>query len=95
MPARLPPDIRHLSNIELEKALLRFAITAEFECINAYEEILSLVRETSFRSDIIRILGEEKQHAAILQEMLSKRDNIPAAEPFKRFKYEIDPQMYY
>jgi rubrerythrin len=79
MPQSLPDNIRSLEKEELEMAVLRVAIMAEFDCINTYEQILTLIKEGELRCELMRILDEDKAHAQRLQEMLFGMDKPPVA----------------
>ena len=81
MSPELPDNIRMLGKEELDKAVLRVAIMSEFDCINTYEQILTLVGEGALREDLLRILSEDKSHAADLQDMLFKRDLLDRKKP--------------
>ena len=76
MSTQLPDNIRMLEKEELDMATLRVAIMAEFECINTYEQILTLLPEGELKTALIRIMEEDKAHARELQNKLSQKDTV-------------------
>jgi rubrerythrin len=84
MSPQIPDNIRMLGDEELNMAVLRVAVMAEFDNINTYEQILAVVRDEPLRRVFLRLIGEEKLHAAELQDLLMKKDAPPvklAPEP--------------
>ncbi len=90
---QLPDNIRFLEKDELEMAALRVAIMAEFDCINTYEQILTLVKEGELKNELIRLLADDKAHAEVLQGMLSKRDVEEKKKPGREIP-EIDEEHF-
>jgi rubrerythrin len=81
MSPELPDNIRMLGKEELDKAVLRVAIMSEFDCINTYEQILTLVKEGEIRAALLRILDEDKAHALSLQDLLAELDLPKKSKP--------------
>jgi rubrerythrin len=90
---QLPDNIRFLEKSELDQAVLRVAIMAEFDCINTYEQILALVKEGELRDILLQILSEDKAHAQALQDNLSRRDK-PEREPSEAPVPNMDEGSY-
>ncbi len=95
MSPQLPENIRRLGKEELEKAVLRVAIMSEFDSINTYEQIISLLDDGELKAVFLRLINEDKAHAEELQEQLSKRDNVAKSESPKIPEYDDDSYQYY
>lgn len=89
MLSQIPFDSKNIKKEDLVKEVLRFAIIAELDAINLYEQLAA----TTDREDIKRVFQdiakEEKTHAGEFQAMLLKEDKEQAVE-LESGKKEVD-----
>ena len=94
MSPQLPENIRRLGKDELEKAVLRVAIMDEFDSINTYEQVVSILEDEGLRELFLRLIDEHKAHAEELQKMLNERDQPAARKPEGPEVPEYDENSY-
>lgn len=74
MFSEVPIDIDRIDIKNLDKEILRVAIMAEFDAINAYEEMAFLTDDEEIKAVLLDIAREEKVHVAMFQTVLMEVD---------------------
>lgn len=80
MLSQIPFDSKNIKKEDLVKEVLRFAIIAELDAINLYEQLAATTDREDIKKVFQDIAKEEKTHAGEFQAMLLKEDKEQAAE---------------
>lgn len=68
------PEIRELSGVERDKAMLRLGIVAELDAVNLYEEMAALCESEDARDVFLSVANEEKAHVGEFEFLLEHFD---------------------
>jgi rubrerythrin len=68
--SKIPIDLEKIKKADLNKEILRVAISAEFDAINLYEQMAALTEEKNLRAILKDIAKEEKTHVGEFQALL-------------------------
>jgi len=74
MLAQTPVDFTKIKPENLNQEILRWAIMAEFDAINFYEQMAALTTDEDIRKVLLDIAREEKTHVAEFETMLHRWD---------------------
>ena len=80
MLSKIPIAIDPAGKEDRDKEVLRWAIIAELDAINLYEQMAALVRNDDIRMILLDVAREEKTHVGEFQAMLLKVDSAHAEE---------------
>ena len=87
--AKLPIDIGKIGKEDLERELLRFAIIAELDAVNLYEEMANLTDNEDIKAVLLDVAQEEKTHAGEFQTLLLMFDEEQVQE-LEKGKKEVE-----
>jgi rubrerythrin len=74
MLGQTPVDFTKVKPENLNKEILRWAIMAEFDAINFYEQMAALTTDEDIRKVLLDIAREEKTHVGEFETMLHRFD---------------------
>ncbi len=74
MFSEIPIDLKAIEPEDIDKEVLRVAIMAEFDAINAYEQMASMTDDQDLKTILLDIAREEKIHVAMFQTVLMETD---------------------
>lgn len=80
MFSKVPFDLSSLEEEDLEKQLLRIAISAELDAINLYEQLAALAEDENLKVLFYEIAREEKTHVGEFLSLLLEKDEEQAVE---------------
>jgi len=72
--SEIPIDLKAIEPEDIDKEVLRVAIMAEFDAINAYEQMASMTDDQDLKTILLDIAREEKIHVAMFQTVLMETD---------------------
>lgn len=87
--SKLPIDIGKIGKEDVERELLRFAIIAELDAVNLYEEMANLTDNKDFKAVLLDVAQEEKTHVGEFQTMLLRFDEEQVQE-LEKGKKEVE-----
>ncbi|MEN6592003.1 MAG: ferritin family protein [Methanobacterium sp.] len=87
--AKLPIDIGKIGKEDLERELLRFAIIAELDAVNLYEEMANLTDNEEIKAVLLDVAQEEKTHVGEFQTLLLMFDEEQVQE-LEKGKKEVE-----
>jgi rubrerythrin len=88
MLAQTPVDFTKVKPENLNKEILRWAIMAELDAINFYEQMAALTTDEDIRKVLLDIAREEKTHVAEFETMLLRCD-AEQVEEYEHARKEI------
>jgi rubrerythrin len=74
----VPIDLSQIPQEDMDKEILRAAIVAEYDAINAYEQMVNMTDDEVIIKLFEHVISEEKRHVAELQEILKEIDSEQA-----------------
>ena len=74
MLSKIPIDLERIKKDDVDKEILRFAIIAELDAINLYEQMADMTRNANIRKVLLEIAREEKTHVGEFQTLLLIED---------------------
>jgi len=80
MLSKIPIDLQKTKRDDLDKEILRFAIIAELDAINLYEQMADMTRNRNIRKVLLDIAREEKTHVGEFQALLLSEDKEQVQE---------------
>jgi len=80
MLSKIPIDIQKIRKDALDKEILRFAVIAELDAINLYEQMADMTRNVNIKKVLLDIAREEKTHVGEFQTLLLKEDKEQVQE---------------
>ena len=80
MLSKIPIDLQKTKRDDLDKEILRFAIIAELDAINLYEQMADMTRNRNIRKVLLDIAREEKTHVGEFQTLLLIEDKEQVQE---------------
>ncbi|MCX7703847.1 MAG: rubrerythrin [Planctomycetota bacterium] len=89
MLSHIPFDLSKMKKEDLDREILRFAIIAELDAINLYEQLASLTTNKKIKKVFLDIAKEEKTHFGEFQTLLLREDEEQVKE-IEEAKAEID-----
>ena len=78
--SKLPIDIGKIGKEDVDRELLRFAIIAELDAVNLYEEMANMTDNGDFKAVLLDVTQEEKTHVGEFQTMLLRMDEEQVTE---------------
>ncbi len=87
--AKLPIDIGKIGKGDIERELLRFAIIAELDAVNLYEEMANLTDNEDIKAVLLDVAQEEKTHVGEFQTLLLMFDEEQVQE-LEKGKKEVE-----
>lgn len=87
--AKLPIDIGKIGKEDIERELLRFAIIAELDAVNLYEEMANLTDNEDIKAVLLDVAQEEKTHVGEFQTLLLRFDEEQVQE-LEKGKKEVE-----
>jgi len=78
--SKLPIDIDKIGKEDVDRELLRFAIIAELDAVNLYEQMANLTDNEDFKAVLLDVAQEEKTHVGEFQAMLLRIDEEQVTE---------------
>lgn len=80
MLSRTPIELSKIGKKELNMEILRFAIIAELDAINLYEQMAAQTDDANMKKVLLDVASEEKTHMGEFQAMLLKIDKEQVKE---------------
>jgi len=80
MLSQTPIELSKIGKKELNMEILRFAIIAELDAINLYEQMAAQTNDVNLKKILLDVAGEEKTHVGEFQAMLLKIDKEQVKE---------------
>ncbi|MFN3505137.1 MAG: ferritin family protein [Caldimicrobium sp.] len=80
MFSNVPFDLSSLEEEDLERQLLRIAISAELDAINLYEQLAALAEDENLKALFYEVAREEKTHVGEFMTLLLEKDEEQAEE---------------
>ena len=80
MLSQTPIELSKIGKKELNMEILRFAIIAELDAINLYEQMAAQTSDANLKKILLDVAGEEKTHVGEFQAMLLKIDKEQVKE---------------
>ena len=80
MLSKIPIDLKKIRKERLDKEILRFAIIAELDAINLYEQMADMTPSAKIRKVLLDIAREEKTHVGEFQTLLLIEDKEQVQE---------------
>jgi len=80
MLSQTPIELSKIGKKELNMEILRFAIIAELDAINLYEQMAAQTNNANLKKILLDVAGEEKTHVGEFQAMLLKIDKEQVKE---------------
>ena len=80
MLSKIPIDLQKIKKDNLDKEILRFAVIAELDAINLYEQMADMTRNVNIKKVLLDISREEKTHAGEFQTLLLMEDKEQVQE---------------
>ena len=80
MLSQIPVDFTKVKKENLNKEILRWAIMAELDAINLYEQMAAMAQKKEIRRILLDIAREEKTHVGEFQALLLRKDREQAEE---------------
>ncbi len=74
MFAKEPIDLDKISDDSTDKEILRFALAAELDAINFYEQMAEYTDDEDLKKILLDVAAEEKEHVGEFQTLLLDRD---------------------
>lgn len=74
MLSKIPFDLSKIEEEDLDKQILRVAISAELDAINLYEQLAALTEDENLKEVLLDIAREEKTHVGEFLTMLLMKD---------------------
>lgn len=87
--SKLPIDISKIGKEDVDRELLRFAIIAELDAVNLYEEMAYMTDNPDFKVVLLDVAQEEKTHVGEFQTMLLRLDEEQVIE-LEKGKKEVE-----
>jgi len=72
--AKEPIDLDKISDDSTDKEILRFALAAELDAINFYEQMAEYTDDEDLKKILLDVAAEEKEHVGEFQTLLLDRD---------------------
>lgn len=72
--AKNPVDLKELDSDVRDMEILRFAISAEIDAINLYEQMASTTENKDIKETLLNIAKEEKTHIGEFESLLLELD---------------------
>lgn len=72
--AKEPIDLDKISDDFTDKEILRFALAAELDAINFYEQMAEYTDDEDLKKILLDVAAEEKEHVGEFQTLLLDRD---------------------
>ncbi|MFO7793056.1 MAG: ferritin family protein [Candidatus Saliniplasma sp.] len=88
MFAKEPIDLKKLKKENSDKEILRFALAAELDAINFYEQMADYTENDHLKQVLLDVAEEEKEHVGEFQTLLLKLDK-QQVEMLKEGKEEV------
>ena len=92
MLAAEPIDLQKLTNQDVDKEILRLAMSAELDAISLYEQLAAKTKNANVRLIFLDIAREEKTHMGEFQTLLLKLDKEQASE-LKKGQKEVEEKI--
>jgi len=80
MLSKIPIDLQKIKKDNLDKEILRFAVIAELDAINLYEQMADMTRNVNIKKVLLDISREEKTHVGEFQTLLLMEDKEQVQE---------------
>jgi rubrerythrin len=74
MLSKIPIDLKKVKKEDIDKEVLRAGIIAEYDAINLYEQMASMVKDGKVKKILLDIAKEEKAHVGEFQTLLLQKD---------------------
>ena len=80
MFSKVPIDLEEVSEVDIDKEMLRAALMAEFDAINLYEQMAAKTNDADLKKVLLEVAKEEKEHVGEFEEMLLRKDKQQVEE---------------
>lgn len=80
MLSKIPIDLDHIDESNIDKEVLRAGIIAEYDAINLYEQMASLAKSNDIKKVMLDVAKEEKEHVGEFQTLLLHLDKEQVEE---------------
>jgi rubrerythrin len=80
MLSKIPIDLDHIDESNIDKEVLRAGIIAEYDAINLYEQMASLAKSNDIKKVMLDVAKEEKEHVGEFQTLLLRLDKEQVEE---------------
>jgi rubrerythrin len=80
MLAQEPINLGDVSKEDIDKEILRWAMIAELDAINVYEQFAAKTKNKDIKKVFLDVAKEEKTHAGEFETMLLRLDNEQVSE---------------
>jgi rubrerythrin len=87
--SQIPINLDKVDPKDLDKEILRLAVTAELDAINLYEQMASMTKSENLKKVLLEVAREEKTHVGEFQALLLKEDSEQEKE-LAEGKAEVD-----
>ena len=74
MLSKIPINLKKIKKENLNKEILRTALTAELDAISLYEQMAAMTDNENIRKVLLDIAKEEKTHLGEFQALLLEKD---------------------
>ncbi len=92
MFAKEPIDLEKISKEFTDREILRFALAAELDAINFYEQMAEYTDDDLLKQVLLEVAKEEKEHVGEFQTLLLKLDKQQVDE-MEEGKEEVEELM--
>lgn len=92
MFAKEPIDLDKISKEFTDREILRFALAAELDAINFYEQMAEYTDDDLLKQVLLEVAKEEKEHVGEFQTLLLKLDK-QQVEEMEEGKEEVEELM--
>jgi len=92
MFAKEPIDLDKISKEFTDREILRFALAAELDAINFYEQMAEYTDDDLLKQVLLEVAKEEKEHVGEFQTLLLKLDKQQVDE-MEEGKEEVEELM--
>lgn len=92
MFAKEPIDLEKISTEFSDREILRFALAAELDAINFYEQMASYTDDEDLKEVLMDVAEEEKEHVGEFQTLLLELDK-EQVEMMEEGKEEVEEML--
>ncbi len=87
-----PIELEKIGKDNIDREILRFAIIAELDAINFYEQMATYTDDPDLKTILLDVAREEKTHVGEFQALLLERDEEQVKE-LDEGREEVDEEL--
>jgi rubrerythrin len=80
MLSDIPKNLEKMSQLEIDKEILRVGMIAELDAVSLYEQLAAMTQDAGIKKVLMDIAKEEKTHVGEFQALLLKLDQEQVKE---------------